>query len=286
VTTALPVDCFTTPDGSEVRVHDLGGDGEPLLLAHATGFHGLVLAELASHLPWLHSYALDFRAHGCSRAGAAWCGAWDGFASDVLTVTAGLGLEHPYAFGHSLGGGALLLAEEAAPGTFRHLFLYEPVVVPTLDPPPASFDNLLSVGAARRREHFDSKRQALENYASKPPLCILHPVVLAAYVEHGFETDPDGGVRLRCSPADEARVFANAGSHDGFRNLSKLRCPVVFACGARTDSLDEGVMRELNASVTSSGGTARTTVFAELGHFGPMERPEIVAAAMAKLLGT
>jgi pimeloyl-ACP methyl ester carboxylesterase len=240
----------------------------------------MVLAELARHLPGLHCYALDFRAHACSVAATSWDGGWDGCASDVLAVVGGLGLDRPYAFGHSLGGACILLAEQAAPGTFRHLYCYEPIVLPTLDPPAASFDNPLAAGAARRRERFASKGEALDNYASKPPLSILDPKVLTAYVEHGFETEPDGSVRLRCRPTDEARVFANSLSHKGFRNLTKVRCPVDLACGALTDGFGEDVLKELSDTLTSSGGTARTTVFRQLGHFGPMEHPGIVAASM------
>lgn len=281
MTDSRPIERFATPDGSDIGVHDLGGEGEPLLLAHATGFHALVLAELARNLPWLHCYGLDLRAHGCSRAAASWGGEWSGLASDVLTVIDGLGLERPYGFGHSAGGAALLLAEEAVPGTFRHLYCYEPIVPPALDPLPPSFENPLAAGAARRRERFGSKQEAADNYGSKPPLSVLDPAVLADYVEHGFDTEPDGTVRLSCRPADEARVFANATSHDAYRNLPKLRCPVELACGALTESFGEVVLKAVTARLTQAGGSAGTTVFDGLGHFGPMEHPEAVAAAVA-----
>ena len=43
-------------DGVTLAVHDLGGDGPPLLLCHATGFHGRVWTALAGEFPegtWL-----------------------------------------------------------------------------------------------------------------------------------------------------------------------------------------------------------------------------------------
>ena len=40
----------TSRDGVDVAVYDLGGDGPPLLLAHATGFHGLVWDGFADRL--------------------------------------------------------------------------------------------------------------------------------------------------------------------------------------------------------------------------------------------
>ena len=275
-----PTARFRTPDGSEVAVHDLGGSGEPLVMAHATGFHAMVLAELARHLGSFHCYGLDLRAHGCSRAAESWGGKWAGFASDLRSVVDGLGLEQPYAFGHSCGGAALLLAEEAAAGTFRHLYCYEPIVTPVMEPLPPNFDNPLSLGAARRRERFATKGEALANYASKPPLDILDPAVLRAYVEHGFEFEADGTVRLRCRPSDESRIFANAVGHDAFARLPTVGCPVDLACGHLTDSFGRDVQVALHERLSSAGLASRLTVFDELGHFGPMERPEIVAAAM------
>jgi pimeloyl-ACP methyl ester carboxylesterase len=277
-----PTARFETPDGSDIAVYDLGGGGAPLLLAHATGFHAMVLSELARHLGMFHCYGLDFRAHGCSRAAESWGGEWAGFASDVLTVVEGLGLEQPFGFGHSCGGASLLLAEEAVPGTFRHLYCYEPIVMPALEPLPPNFANPLSMGAARRRERFGSKEEAITNYASKWPWSGIGFGVLRDYVDHGFETEPDDTVRLRCRPEDESRVFANAVGHDAFRGLPKVACPVDLACGRLTDAFGEDVLVALDERLRSSGGTSRITVFDELDHFGPMARPDVVAAAMGE----
>ena len=43
----VPPTRATTPDGVTVALHDLGGDGPPALLVHATGFHGRALGPLA-----------------------------------------------------------------------------------------------------------------------------------------------------------------------------------------------------------------------------------------------
>ncbi|MHB1510206.1 MAG: alpha/beta fold hydrolase [Acidimicrobiales bacterium] len=267
-------------DGSEIATYDLGGDGQPLLLAHATGFHAMVLAELAGYLDSYHCYALDFRGHGCSRSAAGWQGEWAAFATDVLGVVECLGLESPYGFGHSCGGTALLLAEERAPGTFAQIYCYEPVVLPLLEPQPPTFDHRLARGAARRRERFASKAEALANYASKAPLSSVDPRVLRAYVEHGFESEPDGSVRLRCRPSDEAMVFANATGHYGYRDLPKLRCAVELACGARSSDFGEDDLAILAQRLTSAGGRARVEVLDALDHFGPMVRPDLVAASI------
>ena len=46
-------------------MHDLGGDGPALLMAHATGFCGAVLTPLADHLAArFHCFTFDARGHG------------------------------------------------------------------------------------------------------------------------------------------------------------------------------------------------------------------------------
>jgi len=53
--------------GVAVALHDLGGTGAPLLVCHATGFHGRMYAPLARRLTArFHVFALDFRGHGAS----------------------------------------------------------------------------------------------------------------------------------------------------------------------------------------------------------------------------
>ncbi|HEY4377793.1 MAG TPA: alpha/beta fold hydrolase, partial [Acidimicrobiales bacterium] len=91
-------------DHVELTVHDLGGHGGDALLCHATGFHGLVWAPLASHLHGLHAWAPDFRGHGASVTPPGYEFSWDRFADDVLACVDGLGLDHPIGIGHSKGG--------------------------------------------------------------------------------------------------------------------------------------------------------------------------------------
>ena len=51
-------------DGVELRLHHLGGSGDPLLICHATGFHGRAYAPMARLLSERHAvWAVDFRGH-------------------------------------------------------------------------------------------------------------------------------------------------------------------------------------------------------------------------------
>ena len=209
-----------TPDGVDIAWYDLadetgaGHGGRPVLLCHATGFHGHVWLPTAERLgaAGFHCYSFDERGHGDSGRPADGDFAWTGFATDALAVieAAGLGGRRPLAAGWSCGGALLLLAEQRMPATFRSLYLFEPVVPPIeWSTPPFDMpaENPLAAGARRRREVFPTRQAAYDNYASKPPLERAAREALRAYVDFGFDDLPDGTVRLKCRGEDEAAIF-------------------------------------------------------------------------------
>jgi pimeloyl-ACP methyl ester carboxylesterase len=270
----------TTPDGLLVPVHDLGGDGPALLLAHATGFHGLVWQPLASHLPGRRCWAPDLRGHGDASTPPDRGFEWQGFADDVLAIVDRFGWRDVAAVGHSKGGADLLLAEQRRPGTFRALYLFEPVVIPPGHSTPDGMEHPLAERALRRRRTFDSYEAALENFSSKPPLDVLDPAALTAYVRHGFAQREDGTVELKCAPADEAQVYRMGAAHDAFDHLERVACPVVVARGDSTD-FGPGAFAPAIVEALPRG---RLRDFPGLGHFGPLERPDEVAASVARFL--
>lgn len=270
-----------TVDGVEIEVHDLGGDGPPVLLCHATGFHGLVWEPLARRLDGFHRWSMDMRAHGDSTTPTDRPLEWYGFADDILSVVDALHLDRPFAVGHSKGAAALLLAEESRPGTFRSMWLYEPVVVPSEFAVGPSIDNPLSQGALRRRATFASRDEAFDNYASKPPFSTLHPEVLRHYVDHGFTDDPEGTVSLKCAPQDEAQVYAHGMSHEAFDSLTDVHCPVTIAAGH--GDVPPGAFAPAIAAALPAG---RLATFEDLAHFGPLEDPARIAAAILEAFAT
>jgi pimeloyl-ACP methyl ester carboxylesterase len=266
-------------DGVEIAVHDLGGDGPPLLLCHATGFHGRVWSPVAAELAdaW-RCWALDFRGHGDSGRPSDGSFSWLGFGDDVLAVVDELGLTGIPAVGHSKGGAALMLAESARPGTFTRLWCYEPIAPPPMEAPPVG-ENPLAAGAARRRAVFDSYESAIDNFASKPPLSSLRPDALEAYVRHGFAEQPDGSVRLKCAPEDEAAVYSMAARSGVFERLGAVRCPVVVAASG-----DGGMPSAIAPLVADALPDGRLEHFGSLSHFGPMEDPPAIAQSIRRFL--
>ena len=268
-----------TPDGVEVATHQLGGRGAPLVMAHAAGFPGLVLAPLAHHLAGqFRCAAYDARGHGDTRLPRGRGLDWYGLAADVLAVVEGLHLDRPYGFGHSSGATAVLMAEQARPGTFAAIYCFEPVIVAADPPLGRDHDNVLAARARRRRTSFDSREQACLHYESKPPLDSVAPEALRAYVEHGFEDAPDGGVRLKCRPEHEAVVYETATDHDAYARLSEVACPVAVACGSERDGCTPDRARCHVARLPMG----RSEILDGLGHLGPLERPDQVASSVIR----
>ncbi len=269
----------TEHHGRAPVVHDLGGVGPTLVFAHATGFHGRVWEPLAAELAEdFHCVAIDFSGHGDtplptpSDAGVD----WRIFGDDVVATLDTLPATGPvFGVGHSMGGAALTMAERTRPGSFASLYLFEPIIFPKRDLGEGAAGpavNPLALGARKRREVFDSRQEAHDNYAGKPPLNALHPDALRAYVEHGFADLPDGTVRLKCRGADESAIYMSSTTHDAYDHLDEVACPVTVAGGV------DGGAPAINAqAVADAAPVGRFETIDGVGHFGPLEDPARLA---------
>jgi hypothetical protein len=79
----------------------------------------------------------------------------------------------------------------------------------------------------------------LASYASRPPLDVLAPEALAAYVRWGFHDLPDGRVELACPPEVEATIFELSSNERGaagaWSHLRDLRARTTVARGTDSD---------------------------------------------------
>jgi pimeloyl-ACP methyl ester carboxylesterase len=136
-------------------------------------------------------------------------------------------------------------------------------------------------GARRRRATFASRDELVAYLASKPLFARFDPIVLGAYVDHGFTQMHDGSFELKCRPEYEARTFENGASHDGLARLGEVACPVVLVYGDAPDSFPPAMADE----VASRLPRARLRSAVGLGHLGPFEDPPAVAADIADAFG-
>ena len=273
-------------DGVQIAVHNLGGTGTPLLISHATGFHGRCYIPLADALAAsCHSTAFDYRGHGDTPrpAGAI---VWDRYGDDAVAMATWLvdQTSAPIdAFGHSMGGACLLMAAHRAPELFRRLVVFEPIVFPpgglTGAPGVAAddFESPMVIGARRRRTTFPSYEAAIANFAGKPPLNAFTPEALDAYVRYGFAESANGEVHLKCLPDTEAGTFATGGSHGTWEHLPTIETEVLVIAG---------VLQAMQASMVAQPVTERLpngrfVQRDDLDHFGPMTHPAEIAELIA-----
>lgn len=267
-------------DGVQLELHDLGGDGPPLLIAHATGFCAGAYRPMVPHLTdRFHVWAIDFRAHGDSTAPATADLSWTGMIADVLAVVDEIG-EPVAGFGHSMGGACLAGAELARPGTVRRAFLFEPIIVPA-EWSGVAGPNPMSESARRRRRTFASHAEALARYAHRPPLGVCRADVLAAYVDAGFAEQPDGSVVLKCEPEHEAAVFEASGKPT-IAQMAEVPIPVVVARGGRDGEFGPAAFAGDVAAALPHGELRR---YEHVGHFGPFSDPHTFADDAAAFLG-
>lgn len=267
----------SSSDHVSVAIHEFGGTGRPLLLAHATGFHGYTYLPIADALTdQFTTYALDYRGHGDTARPDDWQVNWDGYRDDALAAARAIAPDGSLVgFGHSMGATGLLMAAHSDPDLFDVIVAFEPIVFPTpsdgfhRDPPP------IIEGARRRRQSFGSFDEAIANYSSKPPMMSFDPDVLRLYVGHGFRPSPEG-VRLKCDPEHEARTFENGARHNCWDLLPDIATRVVIVSGA-----DDGTGPAMIAKPVADRLPNSTFInHSEWDHVAPFVDP----AAMASLI--
>jgi len=241
-----PTPVVVEHDGLRVAALDWGGDGEPLLLLHPTGFCAGFFDPLARRLrDRFRSIGVDLRGHGATDApDATHAFAYTLMADDVLAVLDHLAVEHWAAIGESGGGGVAVLSDRARPGATRALLLCEPIAfdLEGAERPSdvaRSGGNYMADIARKRRPVWPDRATVRASYASRPPLDSLAPEFLDAYVRWGFVDRHDGQVELACPPEAEAQMFEvsadEAGAKVAWHHLADLSCPATILAGSSSN---------------------------------------------------
>jgi pimeloyl-ACP methyl ester carboxylesterase len=279
-------------DRVSVAVHEFEGTGRPLLLSHATGFHGHCYLPIARRLDdRFTSFALDYRGHGDTPRPDDWTVDWDRYGDDAIAAARAVAPNGGLiGFGHSMGGAGLLMAAHRDPSLFDLIVAFEPVIFPSGDvdasqprseppqsQPPPSF---LVEGARRRRSTFDTFEAAIANYGSKPPMNMFDPDVLRLYVMHGFRPESET-VRLKCEPEHEARTFETGALHRTWDLLPTITTRVVIVAGD-TEAPGPGLAA---AQIAERLPNSLFIHQPDSNHFGPFIDPGGTADLIADVAG-
>ena len=258
--------------GVRVALHDLGGEGPPLLMLHATGFHGRCYRAVAEHLTdHFHVWAPDLRGHGDSITPDDTDLGWASMADDVRAVSEHLGVDCWAVAGHSMGGAVAAKTALLNPGLVSAAWVFEPVIFPPAVPVAASRGNRLAESARLRRHNFESFEQAIERYSQAAPFALVSRNVIRDYVIHGF-SETDTGITLKTSGETEARVFEGV-DLELFGQLGSVAAPFTVAM-----STDGAPPASAAARIADQIPNARSVTWPDNTHFGPFEDPARAAA--------
>jgi pimeloyl-ACP methyl ester carboxylesterase len=280
--------------GERIAVARWGGadaSKPPALLVHGTGFVAEVWDEVARGLAHRYTvYGIDRRGHGSSHKPSLDQYHFLDFASDVRAAVETLELTDIFGVGHSAGATDLLLAAHLMPGRFSRLFVMEPTIMD----PRARVDGGLSEKAAasvqgtlRRQPEFENATTAFNRYRAAPAFAVWSEDALSACVRHGFETLPDGRVRLLCRPEIEAamlrpifeameQVYAGDERGNPFGLLSAIDCPVRIA----TAENSWAIYKEMAARAGALIPGASQWTFDGVGHCVAQEAPAQLLLAL------
>ena len=278
---------ISSVDGVTIAIHDFGGTGSPVLLSHATGFHAHCWEPVAHSLNSQHHVVgLDHRGYGDAETVDPATMTWDQYGLDALAAARHLYAQHNepiVGIGHSMGGASLLMAAHGEPHLFKALFVFEPIVFPPPDPDAGERpESPLPAGARKRRSRFPTFEAAIENFAAKPPMAAFNAVAREAYVRHGFKPTADGDIELKCLPEHEARTYETGGSSGAWNSLPAITTPVWVLSGAIAP------FQPSTFAITVAEKIPASTYvrWDEVGHFGPLEKPELISQYVATVMAT
>ena len=254
-----------------------------VMMSHATGFHGRCFDPVVESLQTDYACTtFDFRGYGDSLLDKDWPVDWQGYCDDALAVARSLKNQNQIiGVGHSMGAAALAMAALIEPELFKALVLFEPIIFPapirearTTPHQPSP----LVEGARRRRTTFASRNEAFANYSSKPPMNVFEPRSLRAYVDHGFKDSQNAEtnencVVLKCHPEHEARTYESGASHETWEQLHLLQVPTWIVAGAVAPMQPSSWSALIANQITN----AKFVLWPDVGHFGPMQKPQRLA---------
>jgi pimeloyl-ACP methyl ester carboxylesterase len=262
-------------DLEDVRIHylDWGGDGQPIVILHATGFHSRTYRVFAEALRAIgRVYAMDQRGHGDS--GLARSGRYNWYATmhDLAEFIEALSLVRVRGFGHSAGATAIGALACERPELVARAVLVEPVVFESPNAPELGWRNPFIERTLKRKRVFASVNAMYANFEQKPPYASWRRDILRDYCDYATRPTADGKRELKCAPEVEAKYYESSRDFDGLGRILRAERPLLVMFGASSDSLGYTLSDKIAAGLKRG----RVLNVAGAGHFLPMERPELV----------
>ncbi len=261
--------------------------GQPVVMAHATGFHARCWDAVATALgAGYRAIALDQRGHG--RSGKAGPYDWRVFGADLTAFIDRLDLRQVVGVGHSMGGHAMVQAASNRVERFQRLVLVDPVILAPETyrdwPRERKYASADAHPVARRKADFKTWTELHDRLRDRMPFALWRADVLRDYCRHGVLAKPGGGFTLACPPIVESAVYMGSGGTDIYPEIRALphdvlvvRAPPRDAAQLQMDFSRSPTWQRLAAAFRRGRDVYRP----DLTHFIPMQEPDFVARAIA-----
>jgi pimeloyl-ACP methyl ester carboxylesterase len=268
---------------------DLGGNGLPLHFLHANGY------PPECYQPFLELLQTKYHVFGMLLR-PLWPDSnpqeiqdWHPFSEDLLRFLASTASTPVIGVGHSIGAIVTLRAALKDPSKFRALILLDPVLFVPSQLLLWNFVRAIGLGnkvhpkiagALRRRRAFDDLDRVFQGYRSRDVFRYMSDESLRIYIE-GMTRKTNQGYELAFSPEWESRIyFTGLRDFDIWRELPKLKVPMLFIRGAETDTFLENAAKLIKRKQPK----ARVETLDKSTHLLPLERPQKVFDRMQSFL--
>lgn len=258
-----------------------GNQDPPIIIAHATGFHGRCYSAIAEHFPSRRVIALDLRGHGRSEGGPI--DHWQTLSEDVKAFLDQLRIRRAVGVGHSMGAHTLLQCASEMPEAFSRLVLFDPVILApefyTQD--AALFTSDAPHPAIRRKRDFATPEAMMERFGTRDPYTLFDARVFEDYCRYGLIEDKGGGYVLACSPEMEASVYGSSRSNSGIHAAARAVAVPTLIVRAKQTALNDfkGSPTWPMLSTILPNGTDMPRP--DMTHFHPFQDPADAAQIIA-----
>ena len=247
----------------------------PIVMLHGVGLCAQVWNKLARGLAQdYHVLAFDLRGHGdTDKPGSGYT--FLTLGEDVSAFIQTMGLERPFAVGHSAGGMSLLISDHLVPGIVGRTVLVDTRVGSAATTVLTSERRQERMRRTREKRPIWANRETMhEAYRERRVFKTWDDEVFNDYIEGGTRLLDDGRAELKCPTDVEATFYDARAALDPSQYVRGLtgqyRLLVGGYQGAQSEQ-DDAVQRLLGESTGSS--------FKQLdrgSHFVPMEYPDLV----------
>ena len=253
--------------------YELRGEGTPAVLLHGFTQRGDAWQTLLDHLGSGHRWiTFDLRGHGRTQTAAGTPFSFDACIADVVALLDRLDAPRAHVVGYSMGGRLALHLAVTRPERVRSLTVI------------SAHAGLNGDERAQRRDADEQLARRIErdgiawfapHWAALPMLASLrerNPAVAQALLESRLQSDAHGlAASLRGMGAGAMQPLWDA--------LGSVRCPVLLMAG-EDDPRYVAYAQRMQASLPD----ARLEVIPAAGHAAHLERPDAVAALIARFL--